>query len=65
MGWMMALSTAFGTTYWHNFLFNETGASRTQIIVTAAVLRTILASVGAWVVYSLWRGIREFLHYHF
>ena len=57
---MIALAMACATTYWHNFLFNETDATRFQIILTASVLRTTLASIGAWVIYSGWRGIRKY-----
>lgn len=59
-GWLVAVALMAGTTYWHDLLFREIEPTRFQVIVTAAFLRTILALVGAWSLYSLWLGIPLF-----
>lgn len=56
-GWSIALSLAIVTTVWHDFLFKQLEVTRFQIIFTASLLRTIMAVIGAWFIYSTWLGI--------
>ena len=59
-GWVGAILLTWATSAWHDALFREIEPTRLQVIVTAGLLRTILALVGAWSLYSLWRGIPIF-----